>query len=106
AFLLCTGSGGCGMATGNSEKKPRSSSSPPVMSLPGCDAGGKQARRGEGKDLAASLGDTHRVLILRGKRTVAGDSRPAVRQHLHMRLAEIDHRLDREDHAWAHLDAF
>ena len=36
----------------------------------------------------------------------AGDRGPAVRQHLYMRLAQIDHRLDREQHARLQHGAF
>ena len=47
-----------------------------------------------------------RVLELGGQRAVAGDRRPAVGQHLHMRAAEIDHRLDGEQHAGLEHHAF
>src|SRR5690606_36387507 len=62
--------------------------------------------RGQGEYLASRGGNADRMLILRGERAVAGHGGPAVRKHLHMRLSEIDHRLDREDHALAHFHAF
>src|SRR5579872_993962 len=43
---------------------------------------------------------------LRRQRAIPRHCGPAVRQDLHMRLAEIDHRLDREEHAGAQLHAF
>src|SRR4029079_171733 len=53
----------------------------------------------EGKDLDAVLGDPDGVLELRGKRAVAGDGGPSIGQHFHVRAAEIDHRLNREEHS-------
>ena len=41
----------------------------------------------------------HRVLEVRRQAPVLRHRRPAVRQHLHRRLARVHHRLDREDHA-------
>src|SRR5262245_7620041 len=64
-----------------------------------------QSFGGEGEHLASRLGDADRVLELRRQRPVAGHRRPAVRQDLHRRLAEIDHRLDGEEHAWLELQA-
>src|SRR5271168_3709827 len=46
------------------------------------------------------------MLELRRQRTVAGHRGPAVGQNLHMRLAEIDHRLDGEEHAGLERHAF
>ena len=46
------------------------------------------------------------MLELGRQRAVAGDRGPAVGQHLHMRAAEIDHRLHREEHARLEHDAF
>ena len=37
---------------------------------------------------------------------IAGDRRPSVGQHLHLCLALVDHRLDREDHAAAQFQPF
>src|SRR3984893_11767665 len=51
------------------------------------------------EDLDAIAGDADRMLELRRQRAVAGHGGPAVRQNLHMRLAEIDHRIDGEEHA-------
>src|SRR5262249_41742668 len=62
-------------------------------------------RRRAGEYFAAGFGDADRVLELRRQRPVASDRRPAVAQDLHMRPAEIDHRLDREDHARLEQDA-
>ncbi len=46
------------------------------------------------------------VLELGRQRAVARHRGPAVGQHLHVRAAEIDHRLDREEHAGPQHDAF
>ena len=46
-----------------------------------------------------------RVLELRRQRAVARHRRPAVGQHLHVRPAEVDHRLDGEEHAGLEHDA-
>src|SRR5207342_1075951 len=51
------------------------------------------------EDLDAGCGHADRVLELRRQRAVARHRGPAVGQDFHMRLAEIDHRLDREEHA-------
>src|SRR4051794_17207687 len=53
--------------------------------------------------LAAILGDTERMFELGGQRPVAGDRRPAVVEHLHVGPADIDHRLDREEHSGLQL---
>src|SRR3984957_2969946 len=58
-----------------------------------------EAVRGQRENLDAGLGDADAVLELRRQRTVAGHRGPAVGQHLHMGAAEIDHRLDGEEHA-------
>src|SRR5262245_2046696 len=57
------------------------------------------AARTVGDDPNACGGDADRLLELRRKRFVAGDRGPAIRKHLHMRLTEIDHGFDGEDHA-------
>src|SRR6185437_6059264 len=49
--------------------------------------------------LHAIVRHADRMLELRRQRAVAGDRGPAVREYLHMRLAEIDHRLDGEENA-------
>src|SRR2546428_2540714 len=46
------------------------------------------------------------MLELRRQRTVARHRGPAVRQDFYMRLAEIDHRLDGEEHAGLQGHAF
>ncbi len=46
------------------------------------------------------------MLELSRKRAVPRHGGPAVGQDLHVRAAEIDHRLDREEHAGAQHDAF
>ena len=53
------------------------------------------------EDLDAVRRHADGVLELRGQRAVARHRGPAVGQHLHVRPAEIDHRLDREEHAGA-----
>src|SRR4051794_28848006 len=51
------------------------------------------------KYLAAGVGDADRMFELSRKRAVTGDGGPAVFEHLHVRAADVDHRLDGEDHA-------
>ena len=58
-----------------------------------------QATRRKRENLDAGFRDAHGVLELRRQRPVARDRRPAVGQHLHRRAAQIDHRLDGEEHA-------
>src|SRR5205085_3007236 len=58
------------------------------------------------KNLDAVLGDADRMLELRRQRTVARHRGPAVGQDFYMRLAEIDHRLDGEEHAGLQHHAF
>src|ERR1700692_3165119 len=53
----------------------------------------------QGKNLDAGRGPPDRMLELRRQPAVARHRGPAVRQDLHMRLAEVDHRLDGEEHA-------
>src|SRR6185437_13087169 len=65
-----------------------------------------QPARRDREDLAARLGDTDSMLELGRERAVAGDRRPAIGQDLHMRFAEIDHRLDGEQHAGLELEPF
>src|SRR6185312_8767097 len=65
-----------------------------------------QPTRRYGEHLATCLGYAHGVLELRGQGPVARDRRPAVRQYLHMRLAEIDHRLNGEQHAGLERQSF
>src|SRR5580658_261503 len=57
------------------------------------------------ENLDAGLGDADAMLELRRQRAVAGHRGPAVGQHLHMGAAEIDHRLDGEEHARLEHDA-
>src|SRR5580704_13389517 len=61
-----------------------------------CGAGAVKA---PSENYTAAGGHADRMLELRRQRTVARHGRPAVGQDLHMRLAEIDHRLDGEEHA-------
>src|SRR5215469_7082 len=58
----------------------------------------------ERKHLRPGLGYPDRVLELRGERPVAGDGRPAVREHFDVRPNEIDHRLNGKKHARFELD--
>src|SRR5260221_2039359 len=51
------------------------------------------------ENLAAGVGDAERMFELRRQRAVAGDRRPAVVEHLHVRPSKVDHRLDGEEHA-------
>src|SRR5579871_992259 len=57
------------------------------------------------KDLAAGLGHANGVLELCRQRAVAGHRGPAIGQDFYVRLAEIDHRLDGEEHARMQRDA-
>src|SRR4029079_14357806 len=58
------------------------------------------------EDLDAGRGHAARMLELRRQRAVARHRGPAVGEDLHMRLAEIDHRLDGEEHAGLQRHAF
>src|SRR3954465_13465315 len=58
-----------------------------------------QAFGGEGEDFHPIFGYADRMLELRRQRTVAGHRGPAVIQHFHAIGAQIDHRLDGEEHA-------
>src|SRR4030088_935597 len=58
------------------------------------------------EDFDAIAGDADRMLELRRQRAVARHGGPAVRQDFDVRLAEIDHRLDGEEHAGLQGDAF
>src|SRR4051794_38136612 len=51
------------------------------------------------KNLDAIGGPARPGLELRRQRTVAGHRGPAVGQDFDVRLAEVDHRLDRKEHA-------
>src|SRR3954470_8297533 len=57
------------------------------------------------KNLAAGFGDADRMLELRRERAVAGDGCPAVVEQLYVGAADVDHRLDGEDHAGLELGA-
>lgn len=59
-----------------------------------------RARR---KYLAAVFGDADAMLELRRQAPVARHCRPAIFQYLARCLADVDHRLDGEDHAGAKL---
>src|SRR3546814_10296185 len=58
-----------------------------------------QALGAEREDLTAVLGDADRVFELGRQRLIASYRGPAVVQQLHRGLAEVDHRLDRHEHA-------
>src|SRR3978361_1108442 len=58
------------------------------------------------KNLDAGRGHPDRMLELRRQRAVAGHRGPAVGQDFDMRLAEIDHWLDGEEHAGLQHHAF
>jgi hypothetical protein len=64
-----------------------------------------QARGRQGEDLDAGLGDADRMLVLRRQRAVARHRCPAILHQRHIAPAEIDHRLDGEDHAGAQFFA-
>ncbi len=64
-----------------------------------------QAGRRVGEHLAALHRHAERVLELRRQRSVARHRRPAVAEDLHVRAAQVDHRLDREEHAGAQRHA-
>src|SRR3974390_2271389 len=65
-----------------------------------------QASGGEGEYLTSRLRDADSVLELRREGPIAGHRSPAVGQDLHWRPAEIDHRLDGEEHAGLELQPF
>src|SRR5690606_30637072 len=69
-------------------------------------AGPIEPRGREGEDLAAGRGDPDGMLVLGREGPVAGDGGPAVGEDFDVRLADVDHRLDGEDHAFAHFRAF
>src|SRR5687767_5068504 len=58
-----------------------------------------EAARAPGENLAAILGDADRMLELGGERAVAGDRGPAVVEQFHVGAADVDHRLNGEEHA-------
>src|SRR5262252_8296892 len=64
-----------------------------------------QSSRRQREDLGAGFGHPDRMFELCGKRAIAGDGRPTVREHFDMRSTQIDHRLDGEKHARFELDA-
>src|SRR4029077_734564 len=65
-----------------------------------------QPPRRDREDLAARLGDTDSMLELGRERVGAGDRRPAIGTDLHMRFAEIDHRVDGEFNNGLDLEPF
>jgi hypothetical protein len=75
-------------------------------SIQGREAGSVEAAWRKRENLAAVGSNPDRVFVLRRKRAIARYRSPAVRQNLHMRPTEIDHRLDREDHAFPQFGAF
>src|SRR4051794_6432656 len=76
----------------------------PVMTSPSQRLFAVALRQRE--DFDAVLGHPDRMLELRRQRTVARHRGPAVGQDFDMRLAEIDHRLDGEEHARFQRHAF
>src|SRR5947209_11610220 len=60
-----------------------------------------QAGRRYRKDLVAGRGHPDRMLELRRQRAVLGDGGPAVAENFNFVPAGVDHRLDREEHAFA-----
>src|SRR5438128_869295 len=57
------------------------------------------------KNLAAGFGDSDRMFELGRERAVAGDGGPAVVEQFYVGAADVDHRLDGEDHARLELGA-
>ena len=57
------------------------------------------------KNLAAIFGDADAMLELRAQGAVACYRRPPVVEHFAGGLADVDHRFNREDHAWAQFGA-
>src|SRR5699024_3390139 len=64
--------------------------------------GDRRAGGGEREDVRARVRDDERVLELRGAPAVRGDDRPLVVPLLPLLRAQVEHRLDREDHAGLH----
>src|SRR3954467_8377549 len=60
-----------------------------------------EAGGGEGKDLAAVVGDTDHVFELGGQAAVAGDGGPAVVEDFYLRATGVHHRLYGKEHALA-----
>src|SRR3546814_300694 len=58
-----------------------------------------QSSRAFGENFAARFRNPDAVFELGRQRSIAGDGGPSVLQHLHAGLADIDHRLDGEEHA-------
>src|SRR5260221_10081006 len=52
------------------------------------------------KDLDAARRDQHRVLELGRERAIFGHRGPIVVLHHDLEVADVDHRLDSEGHAW------
>ena len=65
-----------------------------------------QAGGRDGEDLDPIVGNADHVLELGGERAVPGHGGPAIVQDLHLRPADIHHRLDGEEHAGAQHRAF
>ena len=59
----------------------------------------EQPTRREREDLGAVLRQADRMLELRRERLVAGHRRPVVGENLGLGAAEVDHRLNGEEHA-------
>src|SRR5438067_4959194 len=60
-----------------------------------------QAGRRYREDLVAGRGHPDRMLELRRQRAILGDRGPAVAENFDLVSAGLDHRLDREEHAFA-----
>src|SRR4029079_6433674 len=64
-----------------------------------------QSRRRGRENLTAGFGNADGVLELRREFAIARHGRPSVGQNFHVRLPEVDHRLDREQHTGFEQDA-
>src|SRR5260370_16856861 len=60
-----------------------------------------QTGRRDREDLVAGRGHPDRVLELRRQRTILGDRGPPVAENFDLVAPGVDHRLDREEHAFA-----
>ena len=65
-----------------------------------------QAGWRKGENLYAVIGDPDGVLELSRQGSIARHGGPTIGQHFHVWATEIDHRLDREEHAGLEHDAF
>src|SRR5690606_25884813 len=91
----------CGSGATGAVCSSRATAPARIMSVGTEKAGGAGA-----EDLDAVLGHAYGVLALGRQGLVAGHGGPAVGQYLHVRLAEVHHRLDGEAHAGLEHGAF